>query len=49
MKMRSSAAYLALFIGLSVTLTGCGYLNQVRAMKAFKEARVNKVHLIQYQ
>ena len=37
MKMRSSAAYLALFIGLSVTLTGCGYLNQVRAMKAFKD------------
>jgi tetratricopeptide (TPR) repeat protein len=35
--MRSSAAYLALFIGLSVTLTGCGYLNQVRAMKAFKD------------
>jgi tetratricopeptide (TPR) repeat protein len=37
MNMRSSAAYLALFIGLSVTLTGCGYLNQVRAMKAFKD------------
>ena len=37
MKMRSSAAYLALFIGLSVTLAGCGYLNQVRAMKAFKD------------
>jgi tetratricopeptide (TPR) repeat protein len=37
MKMRSSAAYLALFIGLSVTLTGCGYFNQVRAMKAFKD------------
>jgi len=37
MKMRSSAAYLALFIGLSVTLAGCGYMNQVRAMKAFKD------------
>jgi tetratricopeptide (TPR) repeat protein len=37
MKMRSSAAYLALFICLSVTLAGCGYLNQVRAMKAFKD------------
>ena len=37
MKMRFSAAHLALFIGLSVTLTGCGYLNQVRAMKAFKD------------
>jgi tetratricopeptide (TPR) repeat protein len=37
MKKRSSAAYLALFIGLSVTLAGCGYLNQVRAMKAFKD------------
>ena len=34
---RSSAAYVALFIGLSVTLAGCGYLNQVRAMKAFKD------------
>lgn len=37
MRMRSSAAYLALFVGLSVTLAGCGYLNQVRAMKAFKD------------
>lgn len=37
MKMRSWAAYLALFIGLSVTLAGCGYMNQVRAMKAFKD------------
>lgn len=37
MKMRSSAAYLALFLGLSVTLAGCGYFNQVRAMKAFKD------------
>jgi tetratricopeptide (TPR) repeat protein len=37
MDKRSSAAYLALFIGLSVTLAGCGYLNQVRAMKAFKD------------
>jgi tetratricopeptide (TPR) repeat protein len=37
MNKRSSAAYLALFLGLSVMLTGCGYLNQVRAMKAFKD------------
>ena len=37
MEKRSSAAYLALFVGLSVTLAGCGYLNQVRAMKAFKD------------
>lgn len=37
MNKRSSAAYLALFVGLSVTLAGCGYLNQVRAMKAFKD------------
>ena len=37
MKKRSSAAYLALFVGLSVTLAGCGYLNEVRAMKAFKD------------
>src|SRR5436190_14321685 len=42
MKMRSSAAYLALFVGLSVTLAGCGYLNQVRAMKAFKDG--NKLY-----
>jgi tetratricopeptide (TPR) repeat protein len=37
MNKRSSAAYLALFIGLSVTLAGCGYLGQIRAMKAFKD------------
>src|SRR5687767_10205824 len=37
MDKRSSAACLALFIGLSVTLAGCGYMNQVRAMKAFKD------------
>ena len=37
MNKRSSAAYLALFVGLSVTLAGCGYFNQVRAMKAFKD------------
>ena len=37
MKMRFSAAYVALFVVLSVTLAGCGYLNQVRAMKAFKD------------
>lgn len=37
MNKRSSAVYLALFVGLSVTLAGCGYFNQVRAMKAFKD------------
>ncbi len=37
MNKRSSAACLALFIGLSVTLAGCGYMNEVRAMKAFKD------------
>ena len=37
MNKRSSAAYLALFIGLSVTLAGCGYMDEVRAMKAFKD------------
>ena len=37
MNKRSSAAYAALCIGLSVTLAGCGYLNEVRAMKAFKD------------
>ena len=37
MNKRSSAAYLTLLIGLSVTLAGCGYLNEVRAMKAFKD------------
>jgi len=42
MRMRSSAAYLALFVGLSVTLAGCGYLNSVRAMKAFKDG--NKLY-----
>ena len=37
MRKRSSAAYLALVVGLSVTLAGCGYISQVRAMKAFKD------------
>ena len=37
MNKRSWAASLALFMGLSVALTGCGYMNQVRAMKAFKD------------
>src|SRR5688500_9326279 len=37
MNKRSWAASLTLFIGLSVTLAGCGYMNQVRAMKAFKD------------
>jgi len=43
MNKRSSAAYLALFVGLSVTLAGCGYLNEVRAMKAFKDG--NKAYM----
>jgi len=37
MRKRSSAAYLALVVWLSVTLAGCGYVSQVRAMKAFKD------------
>ena len=37
MRKRSSAAYLALVMGLSVALAGCGYIGQVRAMKAFKD------------
>jgi tetratricopeptide (TPR) repeat protein len=37
MNKRSSTAFLALLVGLSVTLAGCGYLGQVRAMKAFKD------------
>ena len=37
MRKRSSAAYLALVMGLSVAIAGCGYIGQVRAMKAFKD------------
>ena len=37
MRKRSSAAYLTLVMGLSVALAGCGYIGQVRAMKAFKD------------
>jgi tetratricopeptide (TPR) repeat protein len=37
MRMRSSAACLALVMGLGVALAGCGYIGQVRAMKAFKD------------
>jgi len=37
MKMRSSAAFVTLVIGLSVALAGCGYIGEVRAMKAFKD------------
>ena len=43
MNKRSSAAYLTLLVGLSVTLAGCGYLNDVRAMKAFKDG--NKAYV----
>lgn len=37
MRKRSSAAYLALVVGLGVALAGCGYIGEVRAMKAFKD------------
>jgi tetratricopeptide (TPR) repeat protein len=37
MRMRSSAAFVALVMGLSVALAGCGYIGEVRAMKAFKD------------
>ena len=37
MNMRSSAARLALVVGLAATLTGCGIVNRARAMKAFKD------------
>ena len=43
MNKRSWAASLALFIGLGVALAGCGYMNQVRAMKAFKDG--NKAYV----
>ena len=38
MKIGSSAAGLALVLGLGVALAGCGKLNEVRAMKAIKDA-----------
>jgi tetratricopeptide (TPR) repeat protein len=37
MKIRSTAASLALIAGLGLALAGCGKINQVRAMKAFKD------------
>ena len=37
MRMRSSAALVTLVVGLSVALAGCGYIGEVRAMKAFKD------------
>jgi len=42
MRIRSAGAYLALVAGVSVALAGCGQLNQVRAMKAFKDG--NKLY-----
>jgi tetratricopeptide (TPR) repeat protein len=42
MRIRSSAACLPLVIGLGVALAGCGYLGEVRAMKAFKDG--NKLY-----
>ena len=41
MKIRSSAA-LALVLGLGVAFAGCGKMNEVRAMKAFKDG--NKLY-----
>lgn len=37
MRIRSSAACLAVIAGLGLTLTGCGKIGEVRAMKAFKD------------
>jgi tetratricopeptide (TPR) repeat protein len=37
MKIRSTATILALFVGLGLALSGCSKLNEVRAMKAFKD------------
>lgn len=37
MRIRSSVAYLALIAGLGIALAGCGKVNEVRAMKAFKD------------
>ena len=42
MKIRSTAASLALVAGLGLALAGCGKMNEVRAMKAFKDG--NKLY-----
>lgn len=42
MRIRSSAARLALVAGLGLALTGCGKIGEVRAMKAFKDG--NKLY-----
>ena len=42
MKIGSSAASLAFVLGVGVALAGCGKLNEVRAMKAFKDG--NKLY-----
>ena len=42
MRIRSTAAYVALVAGLGLALAGCGKLDEVRAMKAFKDG--NKLY-----
>jgi tetratricopeptide (TPR) repeat protein len=42
MKIRSSAARLALVLGIAVAFAGCGKANEIRAMKAFKDG--NKLY-----
>ena len=42
MRIRSTAARLALVAGLALTLAGCSKLNEVRAVKAFKDG--NKMY-----
>jgi len=37
MRIRSSVAHLALIAGLGIALAGCGKINEVRAMKSFKD------------
>jgi tetratricopeptide (TPR) repeat protein len=37
MRIRSSVAHLALIAGLGIALAGCGFVNEVRSKKAFKD------------